>query len=219
MSDKTPKGQRTRARIQAVAWDLFAEKGFERTTMRQIAREAGVSPGAAYHYFSSKDALVMALYSQTQAIISRDVEGVCAPHPTLEASLGAFLLHSLEILGPHRALMTRLASIAIDPVSPLSPFGEETAAIRAAAIGSVKVAIGGRDATIHDDLRPHLPRLFWLSWMGLLVFWLHDKSPEQARTRSLIRKLLPMVAQSLGLLSMPMAAPLRAALIEVITER
>ena len=41
MSEKTAKGQRTKQRIETVAWELFAQKGFEKTTMREIAKEAG----------------------------------------------------------------------------------------------------------------------------------------------------------------------------------
>ena len=98
MSEKTAKGQRTKQRIETVAWELFARKGFEKTTMREIAKEAGVSLGAAYHYFRSKDEMVMSLYRRTQLSISQDVEGVCAPYERLEDRLCAFLEHGFEPL-------------------------------------------------------------------------------------------------------------------------
>jgi AcrR family transcriptional regulator len=37
---------------------LFREQGFEQTTMRDVAARVGVSLGAAYYYFASKDAIV-----------------------------------------------------------------------------------------------------------------------------------------------------------------
>jgi len=54
MHTKTPKGEQTRALILNTALDLLRERGYERTTMRAIANQAGVSLGNAYHYFGSK---------------------------------------------------------------------------------------------------------------------------------------------------------------------
>jgi len=216
VSEKTSKGQKTRERIEGVAWDLFAEKGFEKTTMREIAKEAGVSLGAAYHYFRSKDEMVMALYRRTQMTISADVADVCAEHLRLEDRLCAFLEHGLEVLEPHRELMIRLSSVIINPRSPLSPFGPQTHEIRRSALESVMVVLEGHDQGIHADLRPHLPRLFWLAWMGVLVYWTHDDSEGQRRTRALVNKVVPMAVQVLGLLSLPMVEPLRTGLLEVL---
>ena len=59
---KTVKGQQTRTAILESALDLLQEHGYEKTTMRAIARRAGVSLGNAYHYFSSKEHLIQAFY-------------------------------------------------------------------------------------------------------------------------------------------------------------
>lgn len=56
----TEKAEATRTRILDAALDLFRSQGFDQTTMREIAAEAGVALGSAYYYFESKDALVMA---------------------------------------------------------------------------------------------------------------------------------------------------------------
>jgi AcrR family transcriptional regulator len=44
------------------AYRCFARKGFHQTTMRDIYAEAGLSPGAIYHYFSSKDEIIEASF-------------------------------------------------------------------------------------------------------------------------------------------------------------
>ena len=51
---KTPKGEQTKALILDSALQLLQERGYEQTTMRAIAQQAGVSLGNAYHYFNSK---------------------------------------------------------------------------------------------------------------------------------------------------------------------
>ena len=63
---KTPKGADTQARIFDAALALFRTRGFEATTMRDVAEAAELSLGAAYHYFSSKEAIVLAYYTRVQ---------------------------------------------------------------------------------------------------------------------------------------------------------
>ena len=53
-------GEQSRTNILETALRLFRERGFDETTMRDIASACGLSLGAAYHYFPSKEALVLA---------------------------------------------------------------------------------------------------------------------------------------------------------------
>ena len=62
---KTPKGEQTKALILNSALQLLQERGYEQTTMRAIAKHAGVSLGNAYHYFNSKEHLIQAFYQRT----------------------------------------------------------------------------------------------------------------------------------------------------------
>ena len=54
---RTAKAEQTRAGIVDAAMRLFRENGYDATTMRAIADEAGVSLGSAYYYFSGKEEL------------------------------------------------------------------------------------------------------------------------------------------------------------------
>ena len=51
-----------RQQIIDAAYRCFARKGFHQTTMREIYTEADLSPGAVYHYFDSKDAIIQASF-------------------------------------------------------------------------------------------------------------------------------------------------------------
>ena len=51
-----------RQQIIDAAYRCFARKGFHQTTMREIYEEASLSPGAIYHYFPSKDAIIQASF-------------------------------------------------------------------------------------------------------------------------------------------------------------
>ena len=54
----TARAAQTRAAIVRSAMRLFRQHGYEATTMRAIARDAGVSTGNAYYYFGSKEELI-----------------------------------------------------------------------------------------------------------------------------------------------------------------
>jgi AcrR family transcriptional regulator len=56
-----------RAHILAAAARCFAREGFHRATMKDIVREAGLSPGALYRYFASKEEIVSAIASERHA--------------------------------------------------------------------------------------------------------------------------------------------------------
>ena len=60
--DEPPETASTRERILDVALDLFTEKGFDRTSLREIAERLGVTKAALYYHFSSKDDILMALH-------------------------------------------------------------------------------------------------------------------------------------------------------------
>jgi len=71
------KGERTRERILDVALDLFRERGYEATTMRMIAKAAGVSLGNSYYYFPSKDHLVQSFYWSRPLATSSPMSVTC----------------------------------------------------------------------------------------------------------------------------------------------
>src|SRR6202044_2561994 len=73
---KIKKSEETRTRILEAALGVFRERGFERATMRDVAAAAGVAVGAAYYYFESKDAIVMAFYERSQSEMRPQIEAL-----------------------------------------------------------------------------------------------------------------------------------------------
>ena len=53
-------GSDTRTRIQEIALELFAEQGYEQTSLREIADRLGVTKAALYYHFKSKEEIVVA---------------------------------------------------------------------------------------------------------------------------------------------------------------
>src|SRR3569623_411756 len=109
MADGDERGPKFRRRAEArpdevldAALELFVEKGFAHTRVEDIAARAGLSKGAVYLYFPSKEAILEGLVKR---VIRNDIEeGYCRevdPELTLRSIVGPIVLHLLiaEIFG------------------------------------------------------------------------------------------------------------------------
>lgn len=197
----TPKAQQTRSRILISALELFRERGFEETSMRDIAERAGTSVGSTYYYFRTKDELVLEYYRQTQRESEERARSVFAKTEDFEERLRDVVSFKLEQLRPARNLVVVLARNAVDPCSPLSPFGAETEDVRERAIGILDEAIEGSDLDVSRPLRPYLPLLLWFFQMGLIFLWIHDPSERQRLTRRVVGGSIPLLLTLLRLSS------------------
>lgn len=204
----------TRSLILNTALRLFQEGGFDQTTMRQIATEAGMALGAAYYYFPSKDALVMALYERAQEELGPRLAGALSSKK-IEHRLRAILEVKFEYFRPYRSLLGAL-SRHIDPQHPLSPFSENTRPIRERDVGFFDAAVEGASVRVPPDLKPHLARVLWLYQMGLVLFWVYDPSPSQERTRQLVEKSLAIVVTLIKLSGLPFLSPVRRRVVELV---
>lgn len=65
--------EQTFQKILEVAYVMFAEKGFEKTSLAMIAAEVGISKPAIYYYFQSKDQLIAYLFEELYKEIQQDI--------------------------------------------------------------------------------------------------------------------------------------------------
>jgi AcrR family transcriptional regulator len=209
------KSDETRARILAAALELFRAKGFEVTTMREIALAAGVATGAAYYYFDSKDAIVLAFYDQAQQDMEPRLNEVLDGSKDLRTRLAGIIGVKLEYFKSSRRLLGALAGHT-DPEHPLSPFSPQTEAIRASDTLSFARALEGSRVHAPDDLREYLPRILWMYQMGIILFWIYDRSAGQKKTRALVDRSLHIVVRLIGLSRLPLTKPLRRIVIELV---
>lgn len=203
MERPTAKAQRTREQILGASLALFRERGFDATSMRDIAAAAGLSLGGAYYYFPSKEALVFAFYARTQAAAEARSARTLGTTSRFRERLRDVLLFELEQLAAYRGFVVVLARSALDPSRPLSPFSAATRDVREGAIEILRRAVAGSDLKVHRRLAPHLPRLLWLFQMAVIFFWLHDASPGQARTRRVVDASLALLDRLLPLSALP----------------
>jgi AcrR family transcriptional regulator len=216
MSPKTTaKSEETRSRILAAALHVFRERGFDAATMREVAAKAEVAVGAAYYYFDSKDALVMAFYAQTQDEIGPALEEILRNSRTLEQRLRGIIGQKLAYFAPNRELMGALSAHS-NPEHPLSPFSKATAPIRERDIAYFARAIEESKLRLPPSILLYLPRLLWLYQMGIILFWVYDRSPKQARTEILFSKTLSMMLTVFKFAGLPLMRPLHKSAAELL---
>jgi len=209
------KSDAKRARILDAALQLFRDQGFEATTMREIAESAGVATGAAYYYFDSKDAIVLAFYDQAQKEMSGSLEEVLAGAKDLAGRLRGIVRVKLEYFEPSRRFLGAL-SVHTDPSHPLSPFSAQTREIRENDMRFFERALDGSRVRVPEDLRAYLPRLLWMYQMGVILFWINDRSAGQKKTQALVGKSLDVVVRLIKLASLPLTKPLRRMVIDLV---
>ena len=111
---QTAQGAAARERLYATAMQLIAERGYEATTLRDVAKEAGVSVGLLYRYFPSKQAVVIALYDELSSEYARQAADM-PPGRWRERFIFA-LKTSLDVLEPHRVALRALTPVLVgDP--------------------------------------------------------------------------------------------------------
>lgn len=212
----TAKAEETRTRILDAALRLFRDHSFEKTTMRDIAAEAGVATGAAYYYFRSKEELVMAFYLRTSDEAREPLAEAIGRSKELKKRIRFLIDLKFAQFAEHRELMAALLKAGVDPRDPLSPFGDETRSVRDETIAWYARALEGSDVAVTKDLAPHLPRLLWLYHMGLIYYWIVDTSPGQRKTARLVDATLELVIQLLRASSLPFMGPLRKRALKVL---
>jgi AcrR family transcriptional regulator len=200
---RSPKAEQTRQSIIDAAMQLFRTRGYDKATMRAIADEAGVSIGNAYYYFASKEHLIQAYYDEINAEHSERSASALAESTTFADRLTGVLLAWIDVAEPYHEFAGKFFKNAAEPSSPLSPFSDDSEATRLAAIDLHRQVVEGSDIKLAKALRAELPELLWLVQMGVVLFWVHDASDGQERTRTLVKQAVPIIDRALRLTRLP----------------
>jgi AcrR family transcriptional regulator len=214
----TSKSEQTRALILRTAMRLFQERGYDRTTMRAIATEAGVSVGNAYYYFAGKEHLIQGFYDLIAAEHRQAVRDVLDRESDLEARLAGVLTAWLDVATPYHEFAVQFFKNAADPDSPLSPFSPESEHARAEAISVHKEVLYGARTKVPEELREVLPELMWLAQMGLVLYWVFDRTEGRRRSYRLAERGARLTARGVTLARFRVLRPLVLEVHELFTD-
>ena len=102
------KRQQTRERLTRAAMALFLERGFEATTLDDIATAADISRRSFFHYFASKEDVVFAWHEETTATLIEAIAARPAGESMLEAAENAIIAMAGQLDAREAVAMARL---------------------------------------------------------------------------------------------------------------
>jgi AcrR family transcriptional regulator len=167
----------TRARIQAVALELFAEQGYEKTSLREIAERLNVTKAALYYHFKTKEDIIVSLFDDALARLDDLIAWGREQPPTTET---------------RRELVRRYADQLYSTAPGLMRFAHENqGTMRDLAVGEkLKGRIRGLTELLADRTAPLTEQLkstmaiFGLN-IALFAFDDYDITAEERRTTGL----------------------------------
>ena len=197
---KTTKAQQlqTRREILRVAVQLITAQGYEATTMKQLARSAGIGDATIYKYFPTKEKLLLEYFELTIA----DVLGTLAETP----SFAQFTLHErlqllvdgvLEGLLPDRAFVAiARAVIGKSPLVLMRAEMPSQVALRQQVIALISEAEESGEIP-PCAFKSAIGGLFTDYLLTMIMYWLRDESDEYSDTTQLVDLTLAVLALAL----------------------
>ncbi|MDR3082231.1 MAG: TetR/AcrR family transcriptional regulator [Streptomyces sp.] len=176
----------TRQRIQDVALELFAEQGYEKTSLREMAERLDVTKAALYYHFKTKEEILVSIFEDLTRPMDELIEwGKAQPH-NLETKQ--------EVL--------RRYSEALTGAAPLFRFMQENqAALRELSIGhqfkdrmmEMRDIIRDPDASLTDQIRC-ISALFSMH-AGMFILQDMESDPEDKR-KAVLEVAIDLVTQA-----------------------
>ncbi|TDC85219.1 TetR/AcrR family transcriptional regulator [Actinomadura sp. 7K507] len=160
-----------REHLVRLAAELFAEKGFQATTVRNIADEAGILSGSLYHHFDSKESIVdeilASFFNEVMSAYQAVLDESGNPRDTI-AGLVRVAFGSLE---PHRAAITVMQNDwnylrGMDRFSYLTKSEDEVEKMWVDTLSA-----GQKDGLFRDDLDPKLTYRMIRDTIWVAVRW------------------------------------------------
>lgn len=179
-SELTHKGQQTRQHILETAIRLFAEQGYEATTMRDIATAADCSLGLTYRYFSQKEELVIALYEHlaAESLAYTDM----LPVGTMADRYHVLMQHKMTQVQPYRAALAAMFGAMMRPDVEMSVWGKRTTEGRDTMLEVFNHLVQDATDKPSQPLANSLATLMYCFHLLMLLFWLYDKSSDSRVT-------------------------------------
>ena len=197
---KTTRQQQdaTRRQILDSAVDLMTRQGFDGTTMKDIARAAGIGDATIYKYFPTKDRIVLGyLDAVIQQALAETLQTPCFTDYQLQEKLQRLTDAVLEGLLPDREFVTQVRALARR--SPLTLLAEPLAARQALreAVSSFLEAAEAAGEIEPCDFKGMAGGLYTDYLAGVVAYWLADTSEAFADTTQLVDLSLGVLVQTL----------------------
>ena len=183
-----PKGVARRQEILDRAIEVFARRGSDRTSMRAIAKEVGVTHAALAHYFGSLEELLVEVYRESER------QGGARPPVNPNETPVEMMRRSAEVNREVVGLVQLYSTLVAAALEEGHPAAHEFATTRFAGLRqdlAARVRLNQQVGRIRADLDPEaIAALVIAASDGLQTQWLLDPDAPQDAALALLEKLL-----------------------------
>jgi AcrR family transcriptional regulator len=190
--------EQTRIRLLEAAVDVISEKGFDKASMREIAKRADVADATIYNYFSTKEKLLYGYCAHVQQQVMDELKAIDDFHEySLRDQLHQLVEMELQMWLPAREFL----QVVFSQTYAAPTVGNELLAdtkdllkLMVVELIDASIEAGEMPEQPYQDL---LPALFWDYQTAILAYWLKDTSDGFANTTQLVDQSTEIVAQLL----------------------
>ena len=183
----------TEDRILRTAARLFTKSGWDQTTTREIASEAGIATGTLFNYFESKETIAAALISLALAKAQEEFDGQSHDDDSLAEILFSLIWTGLRSLRPYRKFLPEAAETMFSPLARLAP-DRPGDSIRVHHLETVERILRARGI---GPVAPVKLQLYWTLYLGIIGAWALDDSPHQEDTLALLDQSVSLFVAAL----------------------
>ena len=200
--------QAREAAIIEAATRVFTGEGYHGTTMKAIAREAGVATGTVYLYFPSKEAIFASLIERLRGMVLEAIVSARARCSTTLSKLAASIPAAIQVFAHNRDL-ARIVLIQAPGASPA--FEARLAEIHDLFAGFVRQELA--EAQGRGELPPIDPEVAARAWVGtfyeVIMTWLRSVEADRDSNpaRLLLQTIPALVKYNLAAVGAPDHAP------------
>ena len=155
-----PRSAGVKTKVERAAVDLFAASGFDGVSIADIAGAAGVSQGALYRHYASKEELGWALFSSAYLRTGEELDRIRTGEAEFDAAVTAMIAHFCALYDEDPALF-RFMLITQHGFLPRIPSGSRT------PVDAIADLVG--DAIAENQLKPIDPALGAAVVMGVIL--------------------------------------------------
>jgi len=179
--------EKTKVKILQSAVDLIIEKGFDNASLREMAKNAGVSNPTIYNYFPSKEKLLYAYVEQKHKEAVSAIQEIEDFHTyTLREQLQTLIETELELYLEDREFIIQIADMVFHSSGlKMGKLYETNALFIETAEEMLNIAIEAEEIA-EPPFKEHLPKLFWDYYIMVVAYWVKDDSEMFENTTQFI---------------------------------
>jgi AcrR family transcriptional regulator len=185
---------KTRRAILRAALELFAKRGFHRTTTKAISQRANIAEGTLFNYFRTKEDLALYFFDEELLGLMGWYDAAAnLRRASLPEKLFAIVHRLLERIGPYEDFIGAVYLRSLQPTSKLSPLSLPSQEQHLRYLRFI------REILAEAEQKGEIPKLgdigayaFGIFHIAMITYWLQDQSPGKEETLALLDRCLKL---------------------------